>query len=195
MTAYTGPVPCASCGLPLPESRAGQARCVCGTEQQVLRFATDRVAAPPPVTELLEVAGRDIPCAYHARNAASGECSRCGSFICGLCALTVARRTLCPPCFERLRGAGQLPAARTVHPRPHAQALALALVSIPALPMSPVLAPLAIWLALRALGQREQLSERESGVEVKAVTALLVALLGLGLLAVLVLLVVRKAAK
>ncbi len=195
MTAFAGPVPCAACGLPLPETRSGQARCVCGTEQQVLRFAPCRVAAAPPVTELLDVAGRDVPCAYHARNAASGECSRCGSFICGLCALTVARRTLCPPCFERLRGAGDLPATRSLHPRPHAQALALALVSIPALPMSPVLAPLAIWLAVRALGQRRQLSEREPGVEAKAVTAVLVALLALGLLAALIALVVRKAAK
>ncbi len=193
MTAFAGPVPCAACGLPLPETRSGQARCVCGTEQQVLRFAPYRPAAAPPVTGLLELAGRDVPCAYHARNAASGECSRCGSFICGLCALSVARQTLCPPCFERLRGAGQLPALRSLHPRPHAQALALALLAIPALPMSPVLAPLAIWLALRALGRREQLSEHEPGAPATAVAALLVALLALGLLGTLVAWTVRRA--
>lgn len=191
MSLFAGAVPCAACGLPLPESRSGQARCVCGTEQQVLRFAPCRPAAPAPVAELLEVAGRDVPCAYHARNAAGGECSRCGSFICGLCALRVGGQVLCPPCFERLRGSGDLPTLRSLHPRPHAQAQGLALLSILALPMSPVLAPLAFWLALRALGQRAQLSEREEHVAATAVSALLVALLSLGLLLAVVTMLVR----
>jgi hypothetical protein len=128
VSVFAGAVPCAACGLPLPEALGGQARCVCGTEQQVLRFAPHRPQAPAPVAELLEVAGRDVPCAYHARNAASVECSRCGSFICGLCALRVARQVLCPPCFERRwpsgwgcarwAGEGSWPSARTTWWRP-----------------------------------------------------------------------------
>ena len=192
MSAFAGAVPCAACGLPLPQTLSGAARCVCGTGQQVLRFAPYRPPAPAPVAELLEVAGRDVPCAYHARNAASGECSRCGSFICGLCALRVARQVLCPPCFERLRGAGDLPALRNVYPRPHAQALGLALLSILVVPVSPVLAPLAFWLGLRALGRRQQLSEREDHAVATAVAALLLALVSLGLLLALVALAVGR---
>ncbi len=192
MSVFAGAVPCAACGLPLPEALSGAARCVCGTTQQVLRFAPFRPAAPAAVAELLEAAGRDVPCAYHARNAASLECSRCGSFICSLCALRVARQVLCPPCFERLRGAGDLPALRNVYPRPHAQALALALLSILLVPVSPVLAPLALWLGGRALGRRQQLAEREDHVVATAVSALLVALLSLGLAAVLVAMLVRS---
>lgn len=50
------------------------------------------------------------PCAYHAGNAASHLCERCGDFMCGLCSTPVEGRLYCPRCFDLLftRGALQV---------------------------------------------------------------------------------------
>ena len=44
--------------------------------------------------------GEGVRCANHQGNAAIAVCSRCGDFICGLCAIAVNGRIWCPRCFE-----------------------------------------------------------------------------------------------
>lgn len=41
-------------------------------------------------------------CARHAQRVATGVCTRCGDYLCGLCGKRVEARLYCPPCAERL---------------------------------------------------------------------------------------------
>jgi hypothetical protein len=147
-------------------------RCACGTVLRVLRFAPYREPGGPPAP--LGLPGSEAPCAYHAGNGAGHACRRCGSFICSLCALSVAGERYCPPCFERLL-AGGLEPLRSRHERPHALALSLGALAnlIPLLGL--LLAPAAAWLGVRAWRRRRELEERERFVAAKAVGALLLA--------------------
>jgi hypothetical protein len=179
---YSGDVPCGSCARPLVASEAAveELRCTCGTRQQVLRFRPFREtarAASAPVG--LEAAG--TPCAYHAGNAASSACSRCGSFVCSLCATPAAGATWCPPCFERQRR--QLPGLRTYVPTPHRVALALGLVSLLLPWIAPLTAPLALWQASRAWRTRDELEQRERFVTLRTVVGTLSACASLALCA------------
>jgi len=189
--AYAGAVPCGRCGVALEPAQGEQASCVCGALVRVFRFAPFREpggATPPAALGL----GSDTPCAYHAGNAASEACRRCGSFICSLCVLRVAAGGYCPPCFERLRGTGEFQALGGSHARPHAQALGLGLL-LTCLPgLNLLLAPLVIWLALRALRRRAELGERERFVVAKALLGLLLGVLQFALLAALVVLFVKE---
>jgi len=189
--AYAGPVPCGRCGVGLDPQQGEHASCVCGAQVRVFRFAPFRVDEGGALPAALGP-GSDTPCAYHAGNAASEACRRCGSFICSLCVLRVASGGYCPPCFERLRGSGGFQALRGHHPRPHAQALALGVVLLSLPGLNVLLAPLVIWLSVRALRQRAELSERERFVVPKAVLALLLGVLPFVLLLVLVALFVKE---
>jgi len=55
------------------------------------------------------------PCGSHRGNAAEVACTRCGGFICALCRIDVDRRILCPSCFDRMKGGGELPATLAVY--------------------------------------------------------------------------------
>ena len=190
-TTYAGAVPCGRCGIAV-DSAAGRARCVCGADVRVFRFAPFREPATGLPAEL-GLGGEETPCAYHARNAASEPCRRCGSFICSLCVLRVRGRSYCPPCFERLRRSRDEGGLRTSYPRPHGQALALGILASLMQPLGALLAPVVIWLGLRALRQRKALSEREPWVVTKAVLALLLSVLAVAPSVVLIVLfIVRR---
>jgi hypothetical protein len=165
-------------------------RCVCGTVLHVLRFAPYQEAGAPPAP--LGLAADGTPCAYHAGNAASQACRRCGSFVCSLCALGVGGQSYCPPCLERLQREGGLAVLRSRHERPHAIGLALALLANLLPLVGLLLAPAGIWLGARALRRRGELSERERFVAAKAVSALVLAGLSLALHVGMVALLVRE---
>jgi uncharacterized paraquat-inducible protein A len=158
--------------------------------QRVLRFAPFRQAEAQPAPPGLAAGG--APCAYHAGNAASHACRRCGSFICSLCALRVGAQSYCPPCFERLRQEGGLDALRSRYERPHALALALGLLANLLPLVGLLLAPAGIWLGVRAFRRRAELSEREGYVALKAVSAAALSGLAVALHVAAVALVVRE---
>jgi hypothetical protein len=158
LTADLATVPCAACGRVLSLHAEGTAWCSCGKPSRVFRLTPVRAAARPPAPVL---AG--TPCAYHAGNAAVTTCARCGSFVCTLCATPVGATTYCTACFERLHATGDLRELRVRIPRPHAWALAVALVgSGPYLVL--VTAPVVVWLAVRAVRSRREIAERERGL-------------------------------
>ncbi len=112
--AYTGPE-CPRCGayVDLDRMAAGEHRCAgCGRiflatpfRPPVLRERVGRVAEAGPEGA--------VPCARHAGNAAVGNCSRCGVFMCNLCRIEIEGQELCPGCFDRLTAEGVLPGAQT----------------------------------------------------------------------------------
>ncbi len=177
--AYTGPVPCGACARPLPPACEGDTRCVCGASQIVLRFRPFRRAAQPAAAVF---EGAQTPCAYHAGNAATSSCGRCGSFVCALCLTPVAGLSLCPPCFERRRRSGGIEGVGAHLPTPHQLALACGLACLLLPWLAPALAPLAFWQAWRTRRLRAELELRDRFVRARALLGALCALLGLGLL-------------
>src|SRR5262245_34415577 len=79
-------------------------------------------------------------CAAHAARAATGVCSRCGDYLCGLCGKRVSERLHCPRCAERV--------LREHSPRA-VRAFVLGLCGVHGLF---VLAPIALALAVAELG-------------------------------------------
>lgn len=112
--AYTGPE-CPRCGawLDLDRMVAGEHRCAaCGGvflgtpfRPPVLRERVGSVAEAGPEGA--------VPCARHPGNAAVGNCTRCGIFMCNLCRIEIEGQELCPGCFDRLTAQGGLSAAQT----------------------------------------------------------------------------------
>ena len=112
--AYTGPE-CPRCGayVDLDRMVAGEHRCAdCGGiflatpfRPPVLRERVGSVAEAGPEGA--------VPCARHAGNAAVGNCSRCGVFMCSLCRIEIEGQELCPGCFDRLTAEGGLSGAQT----------------------------------------------------------------------------------
>src|SRR6185503_1893620 len=165
------------CGRALPEGDGEGVRCPCGCVQDVVRFqpfrVTDVVAAPCRD-------GTDVPCAYHGGNRAEVPCLRCGSFLCRLCVTPVGGETYCPACFDRLRGARELPALGGQVPRPHTAALLVALAAL--VPFAVVFAaPPAAWLGWRALRSRREVSLREPRWWVQLVAAAAILACGLAM--------------
>lgn len=174
--SFAEPVPCGRCNTPLPPEVEQGATCLCGAREQVYRFRPTRSAAlaaaalpSPQVSMAMAV------CAYHAGNPASQACRRCGSFICSLCALTVGREIYCPSCFEKLLADGSLDLLHRRYPRLHARAAWLSMVTFFMPPLGLLLAPVVVWLALRALKSKEDVAERDRGVVATVLVALLFA--------------------
>jgi hypothetical protein len=112
--AYSGPE-CPRCGgwVDLDRMVAGEHRCAsCGGvflatpfRPPVLRERVGSVAEAGPEGA--------IPCARHTGNAAVGNCTRCGVFMCNLCRIEIEGQELCPGCFDRLTAEGVLSGAQT----------------------------------------------------------------------------------
>ena len=172
-------VPCGACGRPLRPA-AGAGRCVCGVSSRVFLFHP--VRSPGGGHGTAPVAA-GTPCAYHAGNAASASCERCGSFLCSLCATPVGGRTYCTACFERLHSSGGLEALKNRFPRPHALALAASLGAL--MPFVGLLfVPLVLWQGALAVRKRREIAVRESGLDAYLVVAALLTMGGLGLTAI-----------
>lgn len=144
-----------------------------------MRFRPFR-RATQPAAAVFE--GAQTPCAYHAGNAATSACGRCGSFVCALCATAVAGHSLCPPCFERQRRSGQIEGVGAHLPTPHLLAFTCGLACLLLPWLAPALAPLTFWQALRARRLRADLELRDRFVGARALAGVLCALLGLGVL-------------
>lgn len=112
--SYTGPE-CPRCGgyLDLDLLPAGEHRCLrCGDLFLATPFKAPEVRVR--VGSVAEAGPEGaVPCAVHAGNAAVGNCTRCGVFMCALCRIEIDGQELCPGCFDRLTSEGVLASART----------------------------------------------------------------------------------
>ena len=146
-------VSCPECGLDLragflesPEYRNCH---VCGTEISVLPFPAC-FSAPARITTLdLARAENEASCFHHESKKAVQVCSRCGKFLCALCAAEFGHDVLCPECLvagEQTRSDSRLEKGRILF-----DSLALTLAVAPAFTISFTVfgAPAAIYVALR----------------------------------------------
>ncbi len=158
---YQGPA-CPKCNgaLDLGQLGSGESRCPhCG-----LLFLASPFSAPvvrDRVTSLAEAGPQGAaPCARHAGNAAVGNCSRCGVFLCALCRISIDRQELCPGCFDRLNAEESLSTARTRIRDYRGLAVAVGLFGLLVSCFGLITGPLTLYLVTRAFRQRKLLQEQ-----------------------------------
>ena len=160
--AYTGPE-CPRCGgyLDLDLLPAGEQRCPrCGD----LFLAT---AFKPPEVRVrvgsVAEAGPEgaVPCARHAGNAAVGNCTRCGVFMCALCRIEIEGQELCPGCFDRLASEGVLASTRTRIRDFRGMALTLGVLGLATAAIFGLLSgPIVLYFAAQSFRQRRLWNEK-----------------------------------
>ena len=158
----TGPaVACPRCGRSLDHARlvSGPQSCPLCTG----RFEAVRFDPPPPDTSVprLAEAGPEgaQACPVHPGNAVVGTCGRCGVFTCALCRVEADARVLCPPCFERLADAGELPSLVSTY-RDYGRAqYIVALLGLLFFFLGPVTGPASAYYGTKALAQARAAGE------------------------------------
>jgi len=146
-------IACPECGFELreaffesPDYRACQ---ICGSEVSVLPFPVCFIA-PGQITALdLARTDEEASCFHHDSKKAIHSCTRCGKFLCALCAAEVGADIFCPECLVagEIHGSDQ----RLERERVLYDSIALTAAIAPAFTISLTIfgAPAAIYLALR----------------------------------------------
>lgn len=178
--SYTGPG-CPRCDGYLDFDRlpAGEIRCPSCNEPFL--------AAPfqPPVVRERVVGMAEsgpegaAPCAVHSGNAAVGNCTRCGVFLCALCRMPVDGQELCPGCFDRLTAEGSLSTARIRVRDYRGMALSLGVFGLLVSCFGLLTGPLTLYFVSQAVRQRRLWQERGG-----AATLVIASLLGLTQIAI-----------
>lgn len=92
-------VRCAKCGITFDAAADEEPLCpVCR------RFGTATGSPAPRLEEPLASEDQANQCTVHPGNVSQWVCDRCGNFMCTLCAIRVARKRVCPTCFDLLYG-------------------------------------------------------------------------------------------
>ena len=161
--AYEGPE-CPWCTAVLAVAQTnGPTRCpACKSVFTATWFAPVAVAANVPLA--VGSAGPDggAPCAWHAGNLAEVSCSRCGSFICGLCRIDIEKRTLCTNCFDRQSKEGALASTILTTRDWAARARSMAFLGLVFIwIIGPVLGAAAIYYSIRGRKEKKAASETD----------------------------------
>lgn len=153
-----GTLVCPRCNRALnPPLARGEARCAgCGTTFELELFAPPRRAFTRQL-RIEETTGARPVCGNHARNVATESCSRCGMFICDVCAITADGAIFCPACYERLSAEGALEATKTKFRDVSGIALTLAVGGIFVWFLMPLFGLGAVVYGIRAIRQNRQL--------------------------------------
>ncbi len=173
-----GFVRCPNCGIPLPgKGFNSTVPTLCGTcraEVQVEVFpALFRAPSPSRSGEALET-GTEASCFSHPHKKAAVICAACGRFLCELCEVKLAGRSLCPTCVDSGRQKeeiAELVTERTLH---DGIALSVAIVPMLFFFATVATAPIAIYLAIRHWGTPGSILPR---TRVRFVAAIIIALL------------------
>jgi hypothetical protein len=103
--------------------------------------ATKEVVRPQAVA-----VAEDSTCFFHGENQAEKVCDGCGRFLCAVCAVPFAGKTLCPNCIANSKKDDvRLVASRFL---PGSAALSLALLPILLWPFTLLTSPIALYLAI-----------------------------------------------
>jgi len=144
---------CSRCGTPLPllpssgPKDISCAGCDAGLLVEVFP-ALFRGSEPSGSGDILGAEGGSS-CFYHERKRAVAVCGVCGRFLCSLCEVRIAGRTICPACTERGRSDESLEALVTRRPLYDGVALSLSVLPLLFFFITPITAPLSICVAVR----------------------------------------------
>ena len=98
--------------------------------------------------ETLQVSN-EAGCFYHPGKKAVTSCSACGRFVCALCDVALSGRHLCPTCFEKGKSKRKIKSLENHRTCYDTIALMVATVPILFYFITPLTAPLAIYLTVR----------------------------------------------
>jgi hypothetical protein len=159
-TTYTGPE-CPRCGgwIDFERLGAGEQRCLaCGGLFLATPFHPPEVKVR--VGSVAEAGPEGaVPCARHPGNAAVGNCTRCGVFMCALCRIDIDGQELCPACFDRLSAEGVLATARTRIRDFRGMALSLGVLGLLASCFGLITGPVTLYFVAQAVRQRRLWNE------------------------------------
>jgi hypothetical protein len=132
---------------------------LCGRCETTFELELFDPPQPRAVTQLrLEESADARPvCGNHARNVATESCSRCGMFICSVCAIHSDGTTFCPACYERLSAEGALESTRTRFRDASGLASTLAVGGIVIWFLAPIFGLGAVIYGIRAIRQSREL--------------------------------------
>lgn len=157
-TPSYGTLACPRCNRKLHQRIvSGESRCgECDTTFELQLFDPPQRRA---VTQLRleEIADVRPVCGNHARNVATESCSRCGMFICNVCAISSDGTTFCPTCYERLSAEGALESTRTRFRDASGLALAFAIGGVMLWFLAPLFGLGAVVYGVRAIRQSREL--------------------------------------
>ena len=123
-------------------------------------------------------------CANHTRNAATASCQRCGLFICALCDMNIGTGSYCPACFDHVRAAGTLPAARRYRDfATVARSSAIAGLFFSFMFLGLPFGAVAVYYGLKARTQRKNEGRSTAGVTLIAILGVLEILAGIAAIA------------
>lgn len=181
-SAYTGPE-CPRCGAWLDLDRLGAGEHRCGSCGGLFLATPFR---PPVLREEVESLGEAgpggaAPCARHPGNAAMGNCSRCGVFMCGLCRIEIEGQELCPGCFDRLTAEGVLLGAQTRIRNYRGMAITLGVFGLLASCFGLITGPLTLFLVTQAVRQRRLWNEKGGSASLVIASLLGLAQIAFGL--------------
>lgn len=148
-----GEISCGKCGATMAAGRPGSRQSVicsaCGAKLRVDIFpAYFRGMGPAQKGESLESEG-EASCFYHSGKKAAAICAECGRFLCSLCEVGIADRTICPDCLEKGRANGSMDSLVTHRTLYDDIALSISILPMLIVFITPITAPIAIYIAVR----------------------------------------------
>jgi len=148
--------------------------CRCGVRARALIYPAIFRLSAGSAGEAIQAEGESA-CFAHEGKRAVAACDSCGRFVCALCRIEWGSRVLCPACVNAAEKRTEL----LTRSRPLYDSMALAIAAVSALlfTLSLFTAPVAIYLAIRALRAPRSLAPRTMA---RAWMALGLALLELG---------------
>jgi hypothetical protein len=166
---------CHACLAGIPYPAGGEpVECRCGVEARALVYPAIFRLRAGSAGEAIQTEGESA-CFAHEGKRAVAACDSCGRFVCALCRIEWGSRVLCPACVNAAEKRTDL--LTRSRPFYDTMALAIAVVSVLLFTLSVVTAPIAIYLAIRALRAPRSLVPRTM---VRAWIALGIGLLELG---------------
>ena len=152
-------VPCNRCNRPLPKwELSGPPAAVCpecGASSIVRVFPALFYGASGPVSAEAAAEG-EATCFDHPAKRAVASCSRCGRFVCQLCAVEFHDAVWCPACFTAGEYQAKAPAFENSRTLYDSTALTVALAPLLVWPFTAISAPIALFVAVALLAPAAQ---------------------------------------
>ncbi len=123
----------------------------------------------------------EASCFYHGRKKAAALCAECGRFLCALCEVRIGGRSVCPECIEKGRADGSMEMLVTQRTLYDSMALSLSILPLLFFFVTPITAPIAIFIAIRFWNKPGSLLPRTKARYISAIVVASLQVAGWGI--------------